>query len=112
MTQEEQIDHRWSLRRPLHVDVSLLKHDQTVLAGKTRDFSIGGMFVETKKPMLQRDIPIHVAFTLETEAGASHHRLPAQVIRVANDGVGLMFNDFNVDTVHTLRAMLYGNHMA
>ena len=111
MTQEEQVDHRWSLRRSLHVDIKLYVYDQAVICGRTRDFSIGGMFVETESFPEGIDASLVVSFTFQTEKDATHYRLPAQVIRIMQDGIGIMFTDFSSDTLQALRAMLYENHL-
>jgi hypothetical protein len=110
MEQQKSVDHRWSARQDLAVPVKLFDGGETVAQGRTHNVGIGGMFVElhgidsTKLPENAR---VSVAFTINNEGQTSYHRLPATVIWSGENGAGLMFTDFNVETVHTLRDILY-----
>lgn len=110
MEQNKQVDHRWSVRQALVFPVKLYEGGEPVGQGRTHNVGIGGMFVElnslrTKK--LSTDAKLSVAFTVSANGNTSHHRLPATVIWSAEKGAGLMFTDFNLETVHTLRDILY-----
>ncbi len=100
-------DHRWSTRLPLSVDVKVFDGGQPIAQGRTQNVGIGGMFVDTNRKPLPLNSQIAVAFSVSANGNVSHHRLPATVIWSSEEGTGLMFTDFNVDTVHTLREILY-----
>lgn len=100
-------DHRWSTRLPLELEVKVFDGGQPVVQGHTHNIGIGGMFVQTNRYKLPLNSQIAVAFSVDAPGGASHHRLPATVIWSSDEGAGLMFTDFNVETVHTLREILY-----
>ncbi|MFL6624134.1 MAG: PilZ domain-containing protein [Sulfurifustis sp.] len=109
MELQKNADHRWSARQPLKLPVKLYVGSEPVGQGRTHNVGIGGMFVEltSVKAELRTDARLSVAFSVTAKGNTSHHRLPATVIWSADKGAGLMFTDFNVDTVHTLREILY-----
>ena len=100
-------DHRWSTRLPLSLEVKVFDAGQPIAQGHTQNVGIGGMFIETYHSKLPLNSQIAVAFSVSTKGNVTHHRLPATVIWATDEGAGLMFTDFNVDTVHTLREILY-----
>jgi hypothetical protein len=103
-------DHRWSARQHLKLPVKLYNGGEALGQGRTQNVGIGGMYVELsalKGKKIPAETPVSVAFTVTSAGNTTHHRLPATVIWSADDGAGLMFTDFNVETVHTLRDILY-----
>ncbi len=102
-------EQRWSSRLPQVLDVAFYRKGVAPLHVMSRDISLGGMFVETVPTEVEIDTPVIVGFTLRTGERVSHHRLPASIVRVAKDGVGLMYQRFESDTVRVMREMLYGN---
>lgn len=110
MEVNKQVDHRWSVRQPLTLPVKLYQGGEPLGQGRTQNIGIGGMFVELNTFRLKRlpaDARLSVAFTVTSNGSTTHHRLPATVIWCGEKGAGLMFTDFNVETVHTLRDILY-----
>lgn len=100
-------DHRWSTRLPLSLEVKIFDGGEPIAQGHTQNVGIGGMFIDTNQRKLPLNSRIAVAFSVRNKGDVSHHRLPATVIWSSTEGAGLMFTDFNVDTVHTLREILY-----
>jgi PilZ domain-containing protein len=103
-------DHRWSARQHLRVPVKLYNGGEQLGQGRTHNVGIGGMYVELTAlngRKLSAETPVSVAFSVTNRGSTTHHRLPATVIWSADEGAGLMFTDFNVETVHTLRDILY-----
>jgi len=107
MESKKSLDHRWSTRQALTLPVKLYNNGDGVVQGHTQNLGIGGMFVETEADKLPLNSSIAVSFTVSNNGNTSHHRLPATVIWSGHEGAGLMFTDFNVETVHTLREILY-----
>lgn len=110
MELNKQVDHRWSARQALALPVKLYEGGEPVGHGRTQNVGIGGMYVtlnDVKRKTLPAEAKVSVAFTVTSNGNTSHHRLPATVIWAADSGAGLMFTDFNVETVHTLRDILY-----
>lgn len=110
MEPNKQTDHRWSLRQELALPVKVYEGGEPIAQGRTQNVGIGGMFVELtnlKSKKLPTEAKVSVAFTVTNKGSTSHHRLPATVVWARDSGAGLMFTDFNVETVHTLRDILY-----
>lgn len=110
MELNKQIDHRWSARQSLALPVKLYEGGEALGQGRTQNVGIGGMFVELsglRGRKLPAEAKVSVSFTVTANGNISHHRLPATVIWAGDTGAGLMFTDFNIDTVHTLRDLLY-----
>lgn len=106
MAQPVTTQQRWSTRLPLELDVALYGEGARVLAARTRNISLGGMFVQTFEPLFL-DAMVVTAFGFRNQDDRAYYRLPATVVRAAEDGVGLMFNRFDVETVRSLRQALY-----
>jgi PilZ domain len=103
-------DHRWSARQHLMLPVKVYDGGEPLGQGRTQNVGIGGMFIELHVPdgkKLRTESRVSVAFTVTNNGNTTHHRLPATVIWSHAEGAGLMFTDFNVETVHTLRDILY-----
>ncbi|HEX7045654.1 MAG TPA: PilZ domain-containing protein [Burkholderiales bacterium] len=110
METNKQVDHRWSVRQALTLPVKLYEDGEPIAYGRTQNVGIGGMYVELsglKRRRLPTDGRLSVAFSITTNGNTTHHRLPATVVWSQDSGAGLMFTDFNVETVHTLRDILY-----
>lgn len=107
MEPKKQSDHRWSMRQDMTLPVKVFNGGEAIVQGCTQNVGIGGMFVETNPSKLPLNSQLSVAFSISHDGGVSHHRLPATVIWATERGAGLMFTDFNVETVHTLREILY-----
>lgn len=103
-------EHRWSVRQTLALPVKLYEGGEPIAQGRTQNVGIGGMCVQLaglKRRRLPPDGKLSVAFTVTSNGNTSHHRLPATVVWSRASGAGLMFTDFNIETVHTLRDILY-----
>ncbi len=109
MEMNKHVDHRWSARQELALPVKLYSGGEPVGQGLTDNVGIGGMRIELNslKGNLPTEAHVSVAFTVTNNGNTTHHRLPATVIWSGENDAGLMFTDFNVDTVHTLRDILY-----
>lgn len=103
-------DHRWSTRRPVDLDVTLQSDGHKPIVGRAHDISIGGMFVKTEahQPItLTTDSSVILGFSMDHDEGTMHYRVPARVVRIALDGAGLMFEDYDAATLRSLRKVLH-----
>lgn len=98
----KQPDYRWSARQDMDVSVFLYAGGMNLGYGRTRNIGIGGMYVETTVEAQ----PTGVSFVVNDK----HYKLPVTEIWRDANGIGLMINDFNVETVHALRDILYPEH--
>lgn len=111
MTQPAKVQQRWTARLPVTLDVALYDPNAKPVGSrpllmKSRDISVGGMFIETRNP-LPLDTHVMLAFGLRLQDERPYYRLPATVVRVAPDGIGVMFNTFDSEMVDSLRRILH-----
>jgi hypothetical protein len=100
------MEHRWGQRVPVDMDVRLVARPSAIGAGRLRDISVSGAFVQTRLtvPLLAR---IHVEVTLNLRHGAETHDIPAYVVRSGADGVGIEWCELAPDAVvHILSGIL------
>ena len=100
------IEHRWSERKPIEMEVFLYHPSTGEIAGKTRDISLEGMYVETNGAELPVNSELEVSFITLTETGPKQHRVPAYVVHGSANGVGLMLRHVDYTDFYALRYML------
>ena len=100
------VDHRWSSRRPCMFYVTL---DDGVQAcrGTVRNLSLGGMYVQAPEAELSLNSQLVLGFQLGEGAHADYYRLPALVVHLTRDGAGIMFKDYDEDTIQSLRRVFH-----
>ena len=65
----------------------------------------GGIFLKAEKNCLAQDQDVELYFSLGDD-GATKHKLKAKVVRVLNEGVGLMFKDFDTSSFRALQEIM------
>jgi len=100
-------DQRWNTRKPLRLEVSIALGNHQALHLTTQNVSMGGMFLEPSTEKLGEGNTLTIAFSLKTRQGVSRHRLPVRVARESPQGTALVFDDYDMETVHMLREVLY-----
>jgi hypothetical protein len=101
------MEHRYAERRPLALDVVLSYRALGFVQGRTRDVSIGGMFVETGCIQLPVNAVVQASLVLSPENGVtSNFSTEAMVVHSKTDGSGLMFNDLDQDFCGMLRRLM------
>lgn len=99
------IEKRWSSRQPLRLEVDLECGDDRV-SGRTLDIGLGGAFIETEVYHFQQDKDVVLRFQSQHVAQTEPADLNARIVRVAEEGVGLMFQDFNADAYRSLKTVM------
>ncbi|MBL1276161.1 MAG: PilZ domain-containing protein [Ectothiorhodospiraceae bacterium] len=115
-----QIDQRWNIRQSLDLEISLYRNEMDnadknevnavndgFISAHTGNISMGGMFINTPLTQFTVDDMLSASFTLQTQEGMSHHHMPVRVVRTTSRGAALVFMDYNIDTIHLLREILY-----
>jgi hypothetical protein len=100
------IEHRWSSRKNINIEVHLYYPPVGMINGKTRNISLEGMFVDLQGVQIQPQARLEICFTAETRGKAIEHRLPAYVVHGSNGGVGLMLQHVGYREFDALRYML------
>lgn len=100
------MEKRWSMRKEIQLDV-VLHHDSAgVIKCKTRDISLEGMFIETESSILPVDEQVYLDFILQNDNNKLHH-IRAKIVRTTDNGMGVMFREFNPRISHFLRDVQY-----
>lgn len=101
------MEHRWSERKPIELEVALFYAPVGTVAGKTRDISLEGMYVHAEGVELPLHAELEVSFVTQNGAGTTHeHHLPAYVVHANGKGIGLMLRHVDYSDFYALRYML------
>ena len=100
------VEHRWSNRKKLAMDVDLYYPPLGMLNGKTRNISLEGMYVELDGVHIPAQSRLEISFTSSARGEAIEHRLPAYVVHEGKDGIGLMLQHVGYREFDALRYML------
>jgi hypothetical protein len=100
-------ERRWTERTPLNVAVDLAYAGTQAGEYRTRDIGLGGVFVELPKATdLVTETPVELIFKLGEGERLTKHRINARVVRVTDDGIGMMFRDFDASAFRSLQEVL------
>lgn len=100
------IEHRWSSRKNINIDVNLYYPPVGMICGKTRNISLEGMFVDLQGVSIPPQARLEICFTAQTRGAATEHRLPAYVVHNSDAGIGLMLQHVGYREFDALRYML------
>ncbi len=96
---------RSCLRSPLKLPITLTSNNTEVTC-ITRDFGMGGMFIELENKHLKAGETAQVVFSLYQDSGERTHRLNAKIAHLADGGLGLSFSQADTSTFRTLQELL------
>ncbi len=101
------MEHRWSERKPIEIEVSLYYAPIGTVKGTTRDVSLEGMYVQANEIELPLHAELEVSFVTRTSNGEHAHHMPAYVVHGnGNGGIGLMLRHVDYSDFYALRHML------
>jgi hypothetical protein len=100
------MEHRWSERKPIEMEVALYFAPVGTIIGKTRDVSLEGMFVHTSGTTFPQHAELEVSFVTGSGSDRQEHHLPAYVVHSTGEGVGLMLRHVDYGDFYALRYML------
>ncbi len=104
------MERRWTERTSINVPVDLAYAGAQAEECRTRDIGLGGVFVELPDTVnITADTAVEVTFKLGTAPNITKHRINARVVRVSEDGVGMMFRDFDAIAFRSLQEVLLYN---
>lgn len=77
-----------------------LKCEQTDAAKpcRLRDLSLNGAFVECAEGRFSEDGDIELDIRFEEEGKEQHHKVPAKVVRITEEGAAVQFRKVDIDT--------------
>jgi hypothetical protein len=100
------VEHRWSSRKEINLDVSLYYPPVGTISGRTRNISLEGMFVDLEGVQIPPQSRLEVAFRAELHGRCTEHRLPAYVVHSDEGGIGLMLQHVGYREFDAIRYML------
>ena len=104
------MERRWTERTSINVPVDLSYGGVLTEECRTRDIGLGGVFVElSSNADLTEETSVELTFKLGASPNLTKHRINARVVRVADDGVGMMFRDFDAIAFRSLQEVLLYN---
>ncbi len=103
------IERRDNPRLPVALDVALYYSSLKLLDCQTRDISLEGAYVKTGGRVLPQNAAIDLALALQIGDEVRYHRLPAEVTRVDQDGIGLLFRYPDYTSFNALVNLLDAN---
>lgn len=105
------MEQRWNIRMPVRTNVCIRSPDSEAVAGRTRDLSFEGMYVETAPDTVSAHTFVQIEFAVRDGANWAVVKTPAMIVRSEEDGVGLMFPDYD-DTVFDGLALLLARYFS
>ena len=100
------MEHRWSERKNVAMDVTVHYDPIGEISGKTRDISLEGMFVVTDGVTIPSRAEVKVLFTTKDHGAEQSHCVPAYVVHNNETGIGLMLRHSGYEDFYALRNML------
>jgi len=107
MDGDHKMEHRWSVRKPVEVDVSLRRQGTSLKRYKTRDLSMEGVFVESGPDSWPEDTFLELELPLFEKNKQTRHRVPVVVVHRSQNGMGLMFCVFDQPLFKAIEYLLY-----
>jgi len=105
---ENSVEHRWHLRKAFEGSVVVYTNEDQGLPCRTRDISIGGLFVETGPSFLAQGTPLKVVWLPEDGQAERIYQARAVVTHRTGKGVGVMFYEISPALYDLLRDYTYG----
>ncbi len=107
MDGDHKMEHRWSLRKPVNVNVSLRRQGSDFRRFKARDISMEGVFVESGPDSWPEDTFLELEIPLFENSKPTRHRVPVVVVHRSHNGMGLMFCVFDQPLFKAIEYLLY-----
>lgn len=104
--QGERMEHRCATRRPVCLNVLIYRQGLPIQAGRTRDLSTDGAFVETKGLCCNKDDCLDVEFLATGHFGCERFRVKALVVHSSKEGIGFEFNTLGGESMDALQRCL------
>jgi hypothetical protein len=100
------INNRSCSRTPVDLDVVIYFRDTAERQAKLQDISFGGAFVATSNSDLKVNDMVTIGLYLEN-IDEEFYTMAATVVRRANKGAGLTFDEYDQETLKSLRRLYH-----
>jgi len=99
------LEHRWTTRTPINVNVVLCYEPLGLVRGESRDLSLNGMFVDTGRVILQNSQPVIISFSVQGIV-SNAIRTNGQIVHTSERGAGLEFVSVSEKLTRVLEEVL------
>jgi hypothetical protein len=100
-------ERRDTPRIPITLETIVNYNNQNFQHSTTRDISLDGAFVESKTGNLPKKGTMELAIKLPVEGTPRYQRFHAQVVRLTNNGAGLVFDRVDTDSYAALLDLVF-----
>lgn len=100
------MERRWTTRTSIALPVEVLCEGGATLHCLTENIGLGGIFVRAPRDAMAPGQQVELTFSLAAGATPEQHRLRAKVVRATDEGIGLMFRDFDATAFRSLQRVM------
>lgn len=101
------LHQRGSIRKALACDIFIKSGTSYIIAKKIHDLSVDGVFIEIDTAGLIEGDRAEVLISFAYQGRQIEHLIPAEVVRIQLQGVGLKFAQYSDQTYTDLVNLLY-----
>src|SRR3954447_22082931 len=100
------MERRSGLRKAINMDVVIDSPHGRRVRGRIGNVGFGGLYLQVDPGDLSQNAPVDIAVVLQQESGPRLHRIHAFVARLASNGAGVTFDEYDVAAFRALVVML------
>lgn len=104
-------DRRLSPGREVDVKAMITHHRLGLTKCRLRYISLDDAFVEVRNFDIVVGADVDLVLKVRTGQGRGHCRLPANILRVEEDGVAISFHDLDNRSYHVLFDIVHTDHL-
>ena len=104
------MEHRWHHRKQIMMEAQVNSGDLPMLNGKTKNMSMGGMFIQVETSDLRKGEILDVVLTLNEDGNDKRYDFRTCIVFKNEEGVGLMFRFVDSETLDMLEKLLSNNY--
>ncbi len=106
------MERRWTTRTEIKINLDVTTADSVLAGCVTQDIGLGGVYVETQNNnVLAEGDEVELTFSLKDETDDVAPTIKAKVMRLTEDGAGLMFRDFDAIAFRSLQKVIKSQSM-
>lgn len=98
-------NNRACSRTPVSMDVTLVADQGVPFHGTLSNISFNGGYITTSHKALSPNTPVTLILQKDDGGVQRLYRMNATIVRLGSDGAGVAFDDFDTETVRSLRTI-------
>ena len=109
MEVQQYTDRRLCNRKPISFDVALYYDGLGIVRCRTENMSLHGMFLKTGAIGLPYGATVDLALFAGKGISGKQYRVPADIVRVDDDGAALEFHELSLGSYSVIYKLLFPN---